>query len=68
MSTLIYKCQPGNRKRAASKKLIRDDSPSNCCATDMSTGYEWPTYDNKSGPTKVKYDQVNCHYCQVSGK
>ena len=50
------------------KKLSRDDSPSNCCATDMSTGYEWPTYDNKSGPTKVKYDQVNYHYCQVSGK
>ena len=25
----------------------------------MSTGYKWPTYDNRSGSRKVKNDQVN---------
>ena len=37
--------------------------------TDMSIGYELPTYDNKSGSTKVKNDQVDYHYCKkVSDK
>ena len=41
-----------------SKKKLSRDSPSNRSATDMSTGYECPTYYNRSGLTKVKNDQV----------